>query len=104
MPKNEVNIKGTKAVIYQNDYGVWQFRIWLADEDKYFRQSLRTKNKEDAIEKGEELFWTIKLDKKTVRKSTLFQSQKPFKNISNIAKTTLALMEMEALLSADGKQ
>ena len=23
----------------QNDYDVWQFRIWLADEDKYFRQS-----------------------------------------------------------------
>jgi len=68
MPKNEVNIKGTKAVIYQNDYGVWQFRIWLADEDKYFRQSLRTKNKEDAIEKGEELFWTIKLDKKNGKK------------------------------------
>ncbi|MDO7684029.1 MAG: hypothetical protein MUQ41_02965, partial [Loktanella sp.] len=43
MPKNEVRIYNSKAVIYQNDYDVWQFRIWLADEDKYFRQSLRTR-------------------------------------------------------------
>ena len=45
MPKNEVRIYNSKAVIFQNDYDVWQFRIWLADEDKYFRQSLRTKDK-----------------------------------------------------------
>ena len=45
MPKNEVRIYNSKAVIYQNDYDVWQFRIWLADKDKYFRQSLRTKDK-----------------------------------------------------------
>ena len=49
MPKNEVRIYNSKAVIYQNDYDVWQFRIWLADEDKYFRQSLRTKDKAKAI-------------------------------------------------------
>ena len=42
MPKNEVRIYNSKAVIFQNEYDVWQFRIWLADEDKYFRQSLRT--------------------------------------------------------------
>ena len=33
MPKNEVRIYNSKAVIYQNDYDVWQFRILLADED-----------------------------------------------------------------------
>ena len=33
--KNETKI-GTlgKAPIYQNDYGVWQFRTWLADGNK----------------------------------------------------------------------
>ena len=53
MPKNEVRIYNSKAVIYQNDYDVWQFRIWLADEDKYFRQSLRTKDKAKAIADAE---------------------------------------------------
>jgi len=49
MPKNEVRIYNSKAVIFQNEYDVWQFRIWLADEDKYFRQSLRTKDKGKAL-------------------------------------------------------
>jgi len=35
MPKNETRIYNSKAVIYQNDYDVWQFRIWLADENKW---------------------------------------------------------------------
>ena len=56
MPKNEVRIYNSKAVIYQNDYDVWQFRIWLADEDKYFRQSLRTKDKAKAIADAEEMY------------------------------------------------
>jgi len=55
MPKNEVRIYNSKAVIYQNDYDVWQFRMWLADEDKYIRQSLRTKDKAKAIADAEAL-------------------------------------------------
>ncbi|MDG2288655.1 MAG: hypothetical protein P8K83_02540 [Woeseiaceae bacterium] len=55
MPKNEVRIYNSKAVIYQNDYYVWQFRMWLADEDKYIRQSLRTKDKAKAIANAEAL-------------------------------------------------
>ena len=43
MPNNEVSIYNRKAVIFQNDYEIWQFRIWLAKDEKYFRQSLRTK-------------------------------------------------------------
>ena len=35
MPKNETRIYNSKAVIYQNDYDVCQFRIWLADENKW---------------------------------------------------------------------
>ena len=45
MPENELHIYNSKAVIFQNDYDVRQFRIWLADWDKYFRQPLRTKDK-----------------------------------------------------------
>ena len=49
MPKNEVWIYYNRVVIYQNDYDVWQFRMWLADEDKYIRQSLRSKDKEKVL-------------------------------------------------------
>jgi len=41
--KEEVEILGGKATIYTNDYGVWQFRLWLTTDNKYVRKSLRTK-------------------------------------------------------------
>ena len=56
MPKNEVRIYNSKAVIFQNDYDVWQCRMWLADENKYLRQSLRTKDKAKAIADAEALY------------------------------------------------
>jgi|TARA_B100000315_G_scaffold208219_1_gene203422 hypothetical protein len=48
--KEEYKILGGKATIYTNDYGVWQFRLWLTTENKYVRKSLRTKVKTYAIE------------------------------------------------------
>ena len=68
MPKNEVRIYNSRAVIFQNDYDVWQFRIWLADEDKYFRQSLRTKDKAKAIADAEEMYEDIKYMKRKGKK------------------------------------
>ena len=41
--KKEVDILGGKAKIYINDYGVWQIRLWLTTDNKYVRNSLRTK-------------------------------------------------------------
>ena len=64
----EIEIYGGEAVLYVR-LGVWQFRKWLHKENKYVRRSLRTKNKETAIEKGEKLCREIlyELDKgKTV--------------------------------------
>ena len=65
MRKNEVKI-GTlgKACIYQNEYDVWQFRTWLADENKYYRISLRTKQRADALEKAEDLYAELRVAKK----------------------------------------
>ncbi len=63
-PKNEVRIYNSKAIIFQNDFDVWQFRIWLADEDKYFRQFLRTKYKAKAIADTEEMYEDIKYMKR----------------------------------------
>ena len=64
----EIEIYGGEAVVYVRE-GVWQFRKWLHKENKYVRRSLRTKNKETAVEKGEKLCREIlyELDKgKTV--------------------------------------
>ena len=33
--KEEVKIFGGKANIYTNEYGVWQFRVWWRNENKY---------------------------------------------------------------------
>ena len=68
MPKNETRIYNSKAIIFQNEYDVWQFRIWLADEDKYFRQSLRTKDKGKAIADAEEMYEDIKYMKRKGKK------------------------------------
>jgi len=47
---------------------VLQFPIWLADEDKYFRQSLRTKDKAKAIADSEEMYEDIKYMKRRGKK------------------------------------
>jgi len=53
---NETKILGNKATIYTNKFSMWQFRLWLANENKYVRKSLKTKEKTLAIERGEELY------------------------------------------------
>ena len=53
---NVTKILGNKATIYTNKFGMWQFRLWLATENKYLRKSLKTKEKTLAIERGEELY------------------------------------------------
>ena len=58
--KEEVQILGGKATIYTNDYGVWQFRLWLTTDNKYVRKSLRTKVKDYAITEGEKLYIQIR--------------------------------------------
>lgn len=68
MPKNEIRIGDGKAVIYANDYGVWQFRVWLADENKYLRKSLREKNREEAIRIATELWADVSYEKRRGKK------------------------------------
>ena len=38
---------------------VWQFSTWISQEKKYFRKSLRTKDRELAQERARELFYEI---------------------------------------------
>ena len=59
MALNERDILGGKAIIFQNDFEVWQFRCWIREEKKYVRQSLKTKDEYQAVDLAEELFYGI---------------------------------------------
>ena len=45
---SKIEILGGKAIIKQNKFGVWQFRMWISGEKKYVEKSLRTE-KSDSI-------------------------------------------------------
>lgn len=52
--KDDHEIDGGVAVIYKrNEY--FHYRQWIAKENKYVRRTLKTKNKDTAIERGEKL-------------------------------------------------
>ena len=66
--KEEVKILGGKCTIYTNQYGIWQFRLWLTADNKYVRKSLKTRVKSKAIADAEELYIEIKADQKKGKK------------------------------------
>ena len=43
---DDTKVLDSSAVIYKNKFGVWQFRYWLKNENKYIRRSLKTKVKD----------------------------------------------------------
>ena len=48
MSIERIDIYGGKATIKQNKFGVWQFRMWVSNEKRYFEKSLRTKRRAEA--------------------------------------------------------
>ena len=61
------DILGGIAHIYQvkQSGDVWQFRMWLSNERKHYRKSLRTKILSDALSKGEKLALELRVDMET---------------------------------------
>ena len=59
--KNQTPVLGGKGIIYTTEQsnGNWYFRTYIAEAKRYFRKSLRTKDKEDALKKGEDLIVDI---------------------------------------------
>ncbi len=54
LKKDEHEIYGGVAVIYKrSDY--YHYRQWISKENKYVRRTLKTRNKDTAIERGEKL-------------------------------------------------
>ena len=48
--------------------GVYQFRMWVPDEKKYLRRSMKTTDKETAINRAEEMVFKVHSDLATGRK------------------------------------
>ena len=67
--KDEIALGGdaTDALLYKReDY--WQIRIYLEEEGKYLRKSLRTQSRDIAIERGMEVWRAVEKDKVVGRK------------------------------------
>ena len=56
------SIYGGKAEIVrtQQSGGYWHFRMWISEESKYVRKTLKTKHLDTAIERAENEFFAIK--------------------------------------------
>lgn len=54
--KDAFDILGKKVKIYRTASKVWQLQIWVPEEKRYVRESLRTEDKEIAIKKAEDRF------------------------------------------------
>jgi len=63
-----IDIYGGKATIKQNKFGVWQFRMWVSNEKRYYEKSLRTKRRLEAIDKAEEMYFDLQNELKDGRK------------------------------------
>ena len=68
MSTERIDIYGGKATIKQNKFGVWQFRMWVSNEKRYYEKSLRTKRRAEAIDKAEEMYFDLQNELKDGRK------------------------------------
>lgn len=63
----EVVLDGTQLLMYMRE-GYWQARVYLMDEGKYLRRSLRTQSLDVAKERGWELWRKLQIDRDLGRK------------------------------------
>ena len=68
--REEHDILGDKAKIMRvaASGDVWQFRMWIQQEGKYIRKSLRTRDYDTAVERAEEIVFKTFSDIKTGRR------------------------------------
>ena len=64
------DILAGKASIFRvrNSGDVWQFRMWVTEEEKYVRKSLRTKDQDTAFQRAEDLVFKTLSDVASGRK------------------------------------
>jgi len=63
---NEIKINDDVVIYKRGNY--WQFRMWLNEEQKYARQSLRTRSQVTAVEKANDTYLDIQLDRRQGKK------------------------------------
>ena len=82
----KIKILGSKAEIFRNKFGVWQFRFYVKEAKKNIYKSLHTKEKTIALERGEDLYIEIRND---IKKGKSFVGM----SIKDFPGETLALMD-----------
>ena len=75
MSTERIDIYGGKATIKQNKFGVWQFRMWVSNEKRYYEKSLRTKRRAEAIDKAEEMYFDLQNSFARPKGSSRYQLQ-----------------------------
>lgn len=63
---DEIAIFDEAEILLRN--GVWQFRMYLPEEKKYIRRSLRTRMRDSAIDSAKDLFFEIKANQRAGKK------------------------------------
>ena len=61
-------LDGDAKVYKRHDSKYWHFRMWLPKENKYYKKSLRTKDKETALSEGRNLALTLMTEEKLGKK------------------------------------
>ena len=84
---DDTKVLDSSAVIFKNKFGVWQFRYWLKNENKYIRRSLKTKVKDYAMKEAKELYFKIQVDQREGRKQFAISVKDAVENYLNFQKT-----------------
>ncbi len=63
-----IAIFGGKASVKQNRFGVWQIKIWVRENNKYYRKSLRTRDENLARTLAEDEYLEIKSKRRSGEK------------------------------------
>ena len=106
MSTERIDIYGGKATIKQNKFGVWQFRMWVSNEKRYYEKSLRTKRRAEAIDKAEEMYFDLQNELKDGRKlfSVSIAKAKPFPSVKPPQPSTSNVTSQGTSNSAVGTQ
>lgn len=86
---DETKILDSSAVIFKNKFGVYQLRYWLRQENKYYRRSLHTKVKDEAIRRAKDQYFKIQVDIKEGKKQFSISVKEAVQNYLDYQKTRI---------------
>ncbi|MGC6412381.1 MAG: hypothetical protein ACON4F_06075 [Candidatus Puniceispirillaceae bacterium] len=68
MSADRIDIYGSKALLKQNRFVVWQSHMWISNEKRYYQKTLLTKYRAEAVEVAKEMYFDSQNELKDDRK------------------------------------